>query len=140
MFSLNEHHINWRTLRVMKMYLLARVNNESGEGLALDGLVNLLDYIQDTANAETGIPETDIYTYEELNHDARELNLPYEEVDDAPFVVIDSKTGQWLDAFMQEYKAQHCVACLAHDGITGTEVITGGEWRARKDPDRVERP
>ena len=124
----------------MKMYLLYHRNDpvtETNEATAFSGLIHLLDYIQDKALVESELLGERIFTHEELEKDANNLNLPYEEIDDAPFVVIDSRTGQWLDAFMWKYKAQHCVALLATIGIKETRIITGEEWRAREFSDRV---
>jgi len=122
MFELDEHEIDWRFLRICKMYLLYRADAKTtspNEKQALYGLIGLLDYIQDSAIEEGVVPGADVFTHRELN---------MESVNDAPWVLIDNSTGQWLDAFMFYEKAGLAAKMLFEEGIKDTLIISKERW------------
>ena len=141
-------NINWRMLRVQKLqmhYVADGIieNVPDNTSAALGGLINWLDDIQDYAEENELAPDTDIFTHRELEFDREVAGLPGLETPDemAEFVVIDAKHGLWLDAFITREKAGACIEKMRDYGILpdGAVIITGDEWRARKDPNRVER-
>jgi len=130
MFEVNEFSINWYALRVQKIILLGlsenRTHVSSNESDACGGLINFLDDIQDHAMANGLIPEGEIFTYRELQNDGMPEGG---DINDAPFVIIDSETDEWLDAFMTEEKAKKSISILQDHGIKNTRIVTGEEWK-----------
>jgi len=134
---LNEEEIDWKVLRVQKMYLLYLGEDSrltENEKAALTGLLRFLDYIQDQGIKSGDIFKSydEIFTHRELEKDAKSLHLPYEVVDDALFVILDPKRSPsidgWLDAFMSFEKASESLGKLASAGIQELKIITKSEW------------
>ena len=116
--------VNWRALRVQKMILLNMIDRglPAGNGeSALDGIVELLDGIQDNAVIEQAVPKTDVFTSEELHA------AGIENIEDAPFVLFDVWTNEWLDAFADIDTAKKQVENLCNFEIA-TQVCTKETW------------
>jgi len=136
MFPLDESRIDWKALRVQKMYLLHLSNNRKmthNEQAAIEGLINLLDYIQDQAVASETVDENIVFTYRTYRQRrmAENMGLPYyEEVDATPFIVIDTDWN-WIDAFATRADAESARTYLISFGYEHLDIITGEEWGAR---------
>ena len=134
MFALEESQIDWGVLRVQKMYLLHLSENRKlthNERAAVDGLVSLLDYVQDQAISSGAVEGFKVFTHRNLRRMAMNMGLPYEEIDDAPFVIID-EDGNWVDAFATRADAESVLNYLTNEhSYECLDIITGEEWRAR---------
>lgn len=132
MFTLEESLIDWKGLQVQKMYLRHLTSNPKlthNEQIALDALVNFLDYVQDQAVGV--VAESTVFTYCNLSRMATNMSLPYKDVDDAPFVIIDAD-GNWLDACMTRPDAESIVRFLTSAyAFEDLDVITRKEWKVR---------
>lgn len=134
MFALEESQIDWGVLRVQKMYLLHLSENRKlthNEQAAVEGLINLLDYVQDQAITSGAVEGCVVFTHRGLRRMAMNMGLPYEEIDDAPFVIID-EDGNWVDAFATRPDAEKALNYLTTEhSYECLDIITGEEWRVR---------
>lgn len=63
-----EMHLNWATLREQKLWLIQQANNNNT--WQAEGLLGLLDYIQDTAVDSGAATEEEVFGHDDTNENA----------------------------------------------------------------------
>ena len=117
----------WRALRAQKMILLNLIEGKHGnDENALEGMINLLDLLQDNAIRERGIPGTDVFTHRELHA------AGIKSVDEAPFVIFDVWSNSWLDGFATMEAAEKQQQILVNKFGIACQICTKETWEEIK--------